>query len=276
MARQTSVKKYMLPDGVNLSISTDALATWADLGLLSAGVVLTHNWEEELIDAGNAKNILKKIKNQTLSVAPSALWSQDTAIYEKLGGGIYDRTAVAGALVEGAEQVIASGSWKYNKFIKIANQNSDLGAITINSVTLGTNGAIVADTDYYAGQDENGNRGIFIIDSATVTTEAQSVTIDYDYTPAASSYITAGDSSIEMTDFALRLRHYTDDTETTFDMEVIIYSATTDSGLSLNFKGQAEEGLFESTVAFTAKVDDSRTAGDQLFKWLIATSALNV
>jgi hypothetical protein len=244
MARQTSKKQYMLPDGVNLSISTDALATWADMGLLAGGVVLTHNWEEELIDAGNAKKILKKIKNQTLGVAPSALWSQDTSIYEKLGGGVYNRTAVAGTIVNNASQVVAIG-WAYNKFIKIENQNGSGAIITPDSVTASTNGLLVANTDYYIGQNDRGEYGIFILDSATVTTLNQTITIVYDYTPSASSYITAGDSSIEMTDFALRLRHYTDDTETTYDMEVIIYAATTDSGLSLNFKGQAEEGLFE-------------------------------
>jgi hypothetical protein len=273
--KQTNEKKYILPDGMALELSTDNGVTFADAGLLAGGITLTHNFDKVPVNGGNLKIVTQSVKNQTLSIAPSALWSQDLAIYEKFGGGLYNRTAVAGTKVEDFEQTVAVG-WKYNKFIKITNQNANGSAIVINSVTGATNGALVAETDYFLSQNDKGEYGIIIIDSATVTTENQVVVIDYDYTPAASSYITAGTSSIELNSFQIRMRHYTDLALTTYDLEVYIYSASMDSGLQLNFKGQNEDGLFESTVAFTGELDETRASGDQLFKWLIATSALNV
>jgi len=275
MGAQTTVSKYILPDGFNFSISLDSGSTWKDVGLLAAGATLTHNFDKETINGGNKAKIIEKISNQTVALAPSALWSQDLDVIASLMSGVYTNTVTAGTLVEDNEQTIASGSWEFNKFILIENQNYNGGIITINSVTLGTDDEIVADTDYYLGQNDKGEYGIFIIDSATVTTESQSVVIDHDYTPAASNKITAGESSATLNDFIVRLRHYTDVALTTYDIEVFIYSVTTDSGLQFNFKGQNEDGLFETTVALTGNLDESRTAGDQLFSWLVANSALN-
>lgn len=96
------------------------------------------------------------------------------------------REAIAWTPVAGATQATTANAYSFNQFIKIANQNADGSAITVNSVTGGTDGLLVVDTDYYVGQNANGEYGIFIIDSATVTTMNQVFTIDYDYTPAAS------------------------------------------------------------------------------------------
>lgn len=96
--------------------------------------------------------------------------------------------SVAGALVPWATQTIASWSKAFNQFIKIENQNWDGSAIVVNSVTGATDGPLVADTDYYVWQNADGDYGIYIIDSVTVTTMAQVFTINYDYTPNASVY----------------------------------------------------------------------------------------
>ena len=48
-------------------------------------------------------------------------------------------------------------------FIPIANQNFDGSAITVNSVTGSTDGALVAGTDYEVVTDENGVYGIQLI-----------------------------------------------------------------------------------------------------------------
>lgn len=275
MAAQTNVTKYIIPDGMNISISADSGSTWYDIGLLAGGATMTHNFTKETINGGNKTKVIERVKDQTIALAPSALWSQDLEVFEKLGGGLYSRTAVAGSIVNNATQTVAANSWAYKKFIKIANQNYNGGAITVDSVTGATDGVLVADTDYYVGQNDKGEYGIYVLDSVTVTTLNQVLTIQYDYTPAASSYITAGTSVLSLTSFQVRMRHYTDTALTIYDQEVYIYSASTDAGIQFNFKGQNEEGLFETTMAFTGSLDESRTAGDQLFKWLIATSALN-
>jgi hypothetical protein len=97
-----------------------------------------------------------------------------------LGGTPSD---VSGVLVPGATQVVASGDWGYNDPVVVENQNGDGSPLTINSVTGGTDGLLVANTDYFVGQNAAGQTIVTIIDSTTVTTESQSMTIDYDYTP---------------------------------------------------------------------------------------------
>jgi len=275
MSAQTNVSKYIIPDGMNIAISTDSGSSWSDIGLLAGGATLTHNFTKQTINGGNKNKIVDRIKDQTVALAPSALWSQDLAVFEKLGGGLYTRTAVAGTPVTGASQVVAANGWAYQKFIKLTNQNYDGSAVTVNSVTGSVDGLLAVNTDYYIGRNEAGEYGIFVLDSATVTTVNQTLTINTDYTPAASSYITAGTSLLELTSFQVRMRHYTDVGLTAFDQEVYVYNAATDSGIQFNFKGQNEDGLFETTMSFTGSLDESRTSGDQLFKWLIATSALN-
>lgn len=95
-------------------------------------------------------------------------------------------TVIAGTLVAGATQTVTASTYAFNQFIKIANQNGDGSAITVNSVTGATDGLLVANTDYFVWQNAAGEYGIFIIDSVTVTTVAQNLTINYDYTPNAS------------------------------------------------------------------------------------------
>ena len=274
MPAQTTVDKFIFPDGCELAVSDDNGVSFSSLGTLAAGATATYNYDKIELESGNNAKLFSRAKNETIELAPSALWSWDPEVMAKFAGGLFDYTAVAGTPVAGATQSIASGSWNFNKFIKIENQNYNLGAITVNSVTLGTNGAIVEDTDFYIGRNAAGEYGIFIIDSATVTTESQTVEIDYDYTPTSGKYITAGDSSTVLSKFQARLRHYTDTALTTYDWELIVYSVDINSGLSLNFKGANEDGTNEITVSFTGNIDTARTAGAQLFKLLINDSAL--
>lgn len=107
----------------------------------------------------------------------------------KLDKGLVNLTTVAGTIVNNHSQVVASGAWAYNTFIPFDNQNGDGSAITPDSVTGGTDGLLVSETDYFI-TTVNGVRGIIIKNSVTVTTLAQTITIVYDYTPSASKKIT--------------------------------------------------------------------------------------
>lgn len=274
MPAQTTTSKYWFGEGTAFEVSTDGGSSYSNIGTFAGGVTLTHNFTKSEVEVGNNDRPCSKVTSQTMAVAPTALLTYDLNLISKLGGGLYTYTAVAGTPVSGAEQVVASGAWGYNDFILIENQNYNLGAITINSVTGGTDGALVADTDYFVGTNERGEYGIFIIDSATVTTLSQTMTIDYDYTPSTGKKITSGTSSLVLDDYIIRIRHYNNVGLTTYDAEATIWKAALDSGIQFNFKGVNEEGMNEVTVAFTGSVDSSRTDGDQLFSLYIADSLL--
>ena len=141
---------------------------------------------------------IKKGKNGKKFNATFDIAESDLDTIKEMNDGLFSVANTAGTLVSGASQVVAADSYAFNQFIKIENQNGDGGAITVNSVTAGTDGLLVADTDYYVGQNANGEYGIFILDSVTVTTVSQTQTIDYDYTPNASKTLTAVDSALKV------------------------------------------------------------------------------
>ena len=112
----------------------------------------------------------------------------EKAFLELSRNGLDTFTQTAGTLVSGAEQTLSNGEWAVNKFYKLIFKNSDGSCPTINSVIGATDGSLVVNDDFDIIQDGDGNWGIVMQDtgSATkLTTEAQNLVIDMDYTPAA-------------------------------------------------------------------------------------------
>ncbi len=188
-----------------------------------------------------------KATDRTASIELELLENANRDNLKLLFGGT--STDIAGTLVSGATQVVSSGSWDYNKFIKIENQNGDGSAITVNSVTGATDGALVADTDFYTGQNAAGEYGIFIIDSATVTTTAQDVTIDFDYTPNSSENLDLDLKTIELNNFEVRVTATENGSSRT--RKTIISSATLNSEYSVTYQDVIEAGdITGSTLTF--------------------------
>lgn len=148
-------------------------------------------------------------------------------------------TNVAGTLVSNAAQTAVADSYAFEQFVKIENQNGDGGAITVNSITAGTDGLLVDGTDYEIIQNAAGEYGFYIIDSATVTTVSQDMVLDYDYTPNAST-------SVETT------RKYANDVElvakivTDPDVDGKVNTYTLESCV---FKGQYKIDIVDLAVA---------------------------
>lgn len=176
----------------NIEVGDDA-SSLIDLGALR-NVRFTGRQERTKVESDNRGTIINKGR-MTGVIDFDWLEAGHMPNMEQLFKGLVTRSTVAGTSVSGAVQNAASGSWSYDTFIELENQNNDLSKPTINSVTLGTEGAIVLNTDYAIVKDSGSGRwGISIRDSATVTTEGQSVAIDYDYTPAAAQVLTGGTS----------------------------------------------------------------------------------
>lgn len=126
-------------------------------------------------------------------VATFNLWESDPVKIAALRGGIDIVTQTAGTPVAGAVQTILSGKWKYDVPVEIKGQNADGSAPTINSITGATDGAIVVRTDYVLQMDNSTKKwSVVMTDSLTITTLAQDMVIDYDYTPSAKTTVTTG------------------------------------------------------------------------------------
>ena len=167
-----------------------------------------------------------------------------------LDGGILNLTTVAGVLVAGATQLVVAGSWTYNKFIKITNQNGDNTAIDVNSVTGATNGVLVAETDYFVGQNDLGEFGIFIKDSVTVTTLNQNITINYDYTPNASKKITFNDSGTK----TLKVMRLINTDESGKEFRIDIEDGTNFAPISVDFASDVQDDVAILPIDFQGNI----------------------
>lgn len=176
-----------------------------------------------------------------------------------LDAGMVTVTPTAGAIVNNAQQLIVAGDWAYNTFIPIANQNGDGTAPNIDSVTGATDGAIVAETDYFLSQNESGVWGIIIVDSADVTTLNQNFTIQYDYTPNASKKLTTVASG-KKTLKCMRIINE-DNNGKLFKLD--IEEGTNKAPISLDFAGDEEEDVAIQPVdfqgVFVEYVDEQQT-----------------
>lgn len=161
-----------------------AFTDMVDVGILKgAKLVLTR--ESITIQPDNAPEV--DVSDQITGAEVTATLHEWTlATLEKLGLGTVTPTTTTP--VSGKTLVVASGAWDYSKFIPVTDQPS----ASIASVAGSTNTALVDGTDYHVITDDEGVTGIVVLDSDTVTTDAQVLTITYGYTPIASKTIKLG------------------------------------------------------------------------------------
>ncbi len=277
----TQAPKTIKIGSVAAFYSTDSGGSFTNVGL-GDGFAFTEEMTplNSAPDNGIAPDILRGLANQTATITGN-LWEYDLTKLNAIRGGIDNLTSVASTLVEGAAQTIASGDWAYDVPIIMSGQNQSGLIPTINSVTLGSDGAIVLLTDYTTLKQPDGNWAIVIIDSVTVTTEAQTVVIDTDYTPSKSTTLTTGGLS-SMTTIWWRFINYVADIadavdaaanagisaadaiyrRTTYDF----YSCTVNGGDAATFKNKDDTSPeVPYVLSLMSEIDTNRaTLGDQL------------
>lgn len=190
---------------------------------------------------GTLKSFVDAITNVTANLFENQSVSLLNSIVE------WTETLVPGTPVPSVNQTVNSWDWSYNSFIEIDNQNGDKSIITINSVTGSVDWALVANTDYYLGKNEDGKYGIFVIDSATVTTEVQNIVIDHAYTPNASSSFSFTNWTAELKSLYIKLVAV--DPTTLKEREFICTSMRYEGTIDLWFVDPVENGSLPSASA---------------------------
>jgi len=232
--------------------------------LEDVGIVKNVKFTEELTftDRGADNAELVRFLRKVRAVVTGDQEELDLSVLFKVRGEMDTYSTVAGTPVSGAEQVVVSGDWGYNDFILIENQNHDLSALTINSVTGSEDGLLTEDTDYFVGQDPIGRTGIFIIDSANVTTESQSITIDYDYTPAAKRVLESGGNLIQLTPKVVRLTNTNQEGKT---YKLTLWKAYYNANFDITFQPDEGEEPAVNPFSLLGVPDTSRAVGKQVW-----------
>jgi hypothetical protein len=235
---------------------TDAVS-WTNVGSID-GLKFSEKIKSAQLKGDNALET-KYVSDQNMELS----FNQREALREDVRAilrGSFDvsGTPVAASIVNNHSYVVSSGGWHYNKFIAFDHQNGDKSKITPDSVTLGVNGAIVLDTDFIIVEQEPGSGvwGIVIIDSTTVTTEAQSVTIVYDYTPYASQTTYMGGKST-MPYFMARLSNTDENGQL---VRFWAWRMSLDDGMDFAFKKDDDsDPTVSQAIKATAVLDTSIT-----------------
>lgn len=235
----------------------DSLGAMTSLGA-GNGIKFEETYDTITMKIDNAGEVNLGIKNHKANISCD-LFEMDFEKFASIRGGIDNYTTIAGTLVSGAEHVVASGDWEYDKFIELEHQNGDGSEPTINSVTGGSDGAGAAD-DYDVAQ-VNGKWGIIPRDGTNFTTESQTLTIDYDYTPAATKKFTSG-GKVTIDSKIVQIVHTTSAGKT---ITVTLYKAKNTNGLTLEFPGDDADEAMSTSFVFTGEVDSDRAIGDQLY-----------
>lgn len=165
---------------------TDAVS-WTNVGSID-GLKFSEKIKSAQLKGDNALEE-KYVSDQTMELS----FNQREALREDVRAilrGSFDvsGTPVAASEVTGHSEVVSSGGWNWNKFVAFDHQNGDKSKITPTSVTGGVDGLLTLNTDYVIVEQEPGSGiwGIVLWDTSKITTESQSLTIIYNYTPYAS------------------------------------------------------------------------------------------
>lgn len=225
----------------------DDFSSLVDIGALR-NPVFNSLVENQSIQFDNVDDLKKFVNGKKVQVTFDLAEINLTNI-AALDDGLMTLSTVAAAIVNNHPQVEASGAWGYDTFIALDFQNGDGTLPTIDSVVASTNGALVLNTDYFVVKQGN-TWGIVVRDSATVTTTAQTITITYDYTPAASKKITFADSGTKVLK-CLRIIN-TDENGDTFKID--IEEGTNFTPVSIDFAGDDEEDVAILPIQFEGNI----------------------
>ncbi len=281
MPVQTQKKANVyFPDGAKVSLKASGEGSFTDVGAINSAVTASLTWTENEVTTANAGVLQKQIRDMKMEGALTLINLEPASIV-RLSGGALTNTVTAGTpFTDAPNQVVANGSWADLTPVNLAPTTAAgasvrATAISFTSVTGSVNGALTVNNDYTLVTDTNSASGfsiVFNLAGTTLATLAQDITIVYNsVTPVAQSVIKGGASTVILNAVAMRITH-TDDNSKVRQLD--LYAVDMNSGgFQFNFKGANEDGIEEMPLAYTAKLDTSRTSGDQLFAWTIEDGA---
>lgn len=281
MPTQTSKKANVyFPDGALVSLKASAESVYTDVGAIQSAIANNLTWTENFVETANAGDLDKQIRAMKMEGGFTLINLEPDSV-ERLSGGVLTKVDTTSApFTDAPDETIVSGTWADVTPVNL-NPTTLAGVpvratlLALTSVTGGTDGALTADDDYTIIADSNSPSGFSILlnlAGTNLTTIAQDIVINYaSITPVASTKIKGGSSTFIMTAVAMKITH-TDDNAKVRQLE--LYAVDMNSGgFQFNFKGANEDGVEEMPLTFTAKLDTTRTSGDQLFAWTIEANA---
>ena len=248
-----------IPVGATVSVG-DNIGALVDMGVLKGDASIALTWDDVKVLGSKAESLMSYVKNMAAE-AKFTLFQLFLVNIQELLDGIASNTVGAGAPVVDHNQVVASGAWEYLRFIPFDGQQA-AGTVPTNiTVVASTDGALVADVDYFVIQNEvDGTWGFYVKDTVTVTTLNQTLTAVYDYTPAASNTMKMGAASDELTAKVVQFSK----TINGKVFRVRLWSATNSGGITLGFPDSSSDEPASMEIIMKGTLDTTKATGEQL------------
>ena len=255
MAQYDSVH---IPSGAEVSIG-DSVGALTSLGELEGEASIQVQYDRVKMVSSVGTTVKNFVKNM-LATASFNMMQLYLPNIQQLLDGVATVTQATGTLVSGATQTIGSG-WTADKLIRIEGQNSDGSAPTINSVSGSASGTGSADDDYVLVKGTDGLWYIGLRTGGTATfATSETITVDYDYTPAASRSMQMGAKSAELTPKIVEF-------EKTIDGKIFrvrLWSAVNTNGITFAFPPADNDSPTTIPIELEGSLDTSRATGGQL------------
>jgi len=234
------------------------------LGELDGETSISISFDRQEVVSNTGVSIKNYMKNM-LATASFNLMQLYLPNIQKLLDGVATVSLGAGTLVAGAEQVITSG-WSANQLVRLEGQNGSGAAPTINSVSGSSSGAGAADDDYTLVK---GTDGMWYIALRTDGTETfgtgEAVTVNYDYTPAASRSFTMGAQSAEILSKIVEIEKTgVKDDGSPGIFRVRLWKATNTAGITIAFPPSDSDSVATMPIELEGRIDTNRATGGQL------------
>ena len=273
MPIQTTVKDFVfIPDGCKVEVDTGS--GYEDLGATNGDVTNTLEYDVNKVESANAGTVRVSIRNQRIA-GSFELMNLNPELIGNLGGGMFTRTTVTGAITPEDQVQDDPAAEVLVELIMLDSSGNNLrpsAAPSITSVTAASSGVLTVNVDYDVVADDGSVSGYAIRYENGAVTGAEDVTIVFpSQTMNTSQTLKMGKTTDTLTAYAMRFTH-TDDNAKIRRLE--LFSVDSQSGgIQFNFKAATSDGAEIMPLSYEAKLDTTRTNGDQLAQWTIETGA---
>jgi hypothetical protein len=254
-----------------IEVSTDNGSNYTNVGL-ARNVVFNEVIESADIQADNGPDVKTYVSAHTVNITFNGLEFYIPTL-DKIRGGIDTIGVTTGGVKTTDTDVYTTGTPVRNKIYYFDNQGDSTtlpAVISVKSVdTANATDTLASTKDYTTFKDADNHCGIIILSTAVgggntgITT--QNLRIRYEYeTVAARTMKSGGLTTISSRWFRLTNKQIVSGTAKY--RYLTVYSGTLNAGMNLAFKSANEtDPLLENPVSIIAKLDTTRSEGDQLF-----------
>ena len=279
-AQTTKVSHIRYPDGAMVSVKASGESTYTDIGAISSSITNTLQYDENQLETANAGKLNKSLRNMTIA-GGFTLINLNPDYISKMSGGLITKVETPGTEVTAFtnQSIVGFATGVAKNLLPVVTATGSAfkfaSAPVLTSITGSTSGALAAGDDYFVIADQGSPSGYSVLFNAggtatPGTTETYTVVFGAN-TPTASTTLYCGSSTITLDAYAMKITH-TDGNGKIRELE--LFSVDTNSGgFVFNFKGANEDGVEEMPLTYTARIDTSKTNGQQLFSYKEETGA---